>query len=55
MLADAQKDDGDARGMDHADEGADHVADGVALGDDEAVEAGAVVAEVALERRRQNG
>ena len=39
MLAGAEEEDGDAGGVDHADEGADHVADGVALGDEEAVEA----------------
>ncbi len=38
MLADADKEDGHVGGVHQADEGADHVADGVALGDDEAVE-----------------
>lgn len=38
VLADADKQDGHVGGVDEADEGADHVADGVALGDDEAVE-----------------
>lgn len=38
VLADADEEDGDVCGVDEADEGADHVADGVALGDDEAVE-----------------
>lgn len=38
VLADADEEDGHVGGVDQADEGADHVADGVALGDDEAVE-----------------
>lgn len=38
MLADANKQDGHVGRMDEADQGTDHVADGVALGDDEAVE-----------------
>lgn len=48
MLADADKDDGHVGGVDEADEGADHVADGIALGDDEAVE-GAVGAKGRVE------
>lgn len=38
MLADADKEHGDVCGVDETDEGADHVADGVAFGNDEAVE-----------------
>lgn len=38
MLPHADEEDGDGGGVDEGDEGADHVADGVALGDDEAVE-----------------
>jgi hypothetical protein len=38
MLSDTDKQDRDIGGVDETDEGADHVADGVALGDDEAVE-----------------
>lgn len=48
MLAHAQKHDGNACGVHHADERADHVAHRVAFGDDEAVHAHAVVAELAL-------
>lgn len=48
MLAGAEKHDGNARGVDHADEGADHVADGIGLGDDEAIE-GAAGAERGVE------
>ena len=49
MLPDAEENHRDPRGVHHTDQGADHVAHGVAFGDDEAVEAGAVVAELALE------
>lgn len=38
MLPDADEEDGYVGGVDEADQRADHVADGVALGDDEAVE-----------------
>lgn len=38
VLADADKEDGYVCGVNEGDEGADHVADRVALGDDEAVE-----------------
>ena len=48
VLTDAQKHHGNTSGVHHADERADHVAHGVALGDDEAVHADAVVAELAL-------
>ena len=44
VLTHAQKHHRDAGGVHHADEGADHVAHRVALGDDEAVHADAVVA-----------
>lgn len=37
MLANANEQDGDIGGVDQADEGADHVADCIAFGDDEAV------------------
>jgi len=48
VLTHAQKHHGNASGVHHADERADHVAHCVALGDDEAVHADAVVAELAL-------
>lgn len=48
MLTHSQKHDGNARGVHHADERADHVAHRVAFGDDEAVHAHAVIAELAL-------
>jgi hypothetical protein len=51
MLADADKDHGHVGRVDEADERADHVADGVALGDDEAVE-GAVGAKGRVEVAR---
>lgn len=38
MLANADEQNGDVGGVDQTDECADHVADSVALGDDEAVE-----------------
>lgn len=38
MLPDADKENGDISGVDERDKGADHVADGVALGDYEAIE-----------------
>lgn len=38
MLTDADKQNGDVCGVDKTDEGADHVADSIALGDDEAIE-----------------
>ena len=49
MLAYAQEDHRNASGVHHADERADHVAHGVALGYDESVHADAVVAELALQ------
>lgn len=48
VLTHAQEYHRNARGVHHADERADHVAHCVALGDDEAVHADAVVAELAL-------
>lgn len=48
VLTYAQEYHGNASGVHHADERADHVAHCVALGDDEAVHADAVVAELAL-------
>ncbi len=38
MLADADEQDGNVGGVHEADQGADHVSDRVALGDDKAVE-----------------
>lgn len=38
MLANADKEHGYTGGVDEGDQSADHVADGIALGDDEAVE-----------------
>ena len=48
VLTHTQENHRNAGGVYHADERADHVAHGVALGDDEAVHADAVVAELAL-------
>jgi hypothetical protein len=48
VLAHAQEYDGNTSGVDHADERANHVAHGVAFGDDEAVHSDAVVAELTL-------
>ena len=48
MLANTQEDDGDTGGVHHADKRANHVAHGVALGNDEAVHTNAVVAELTL-------
>ena len=38
MLTGAEKDDGDTGGEDHADQGPDHVTDGITFADDEAVQ-----------------
>lgn len=46
MLANAEKDDRDGGGVHHADESADHVAHGIALADDEAIEAPAPALDV---------
>ena len=48
MLTHTQEHYGDTCGVNHADERADHVAHCIALGDDEAVHANAIVAELAL-------
>jgi hypothetical protein len=48
VLTHAQEDDGNSSSVHHADERANHVAHGVAFGDDEAVHSDAVVAELAL-------
>lgn len=50
MLTNTQENDGDSSSVHHADKRANHVAHGVALGDDEAVHSNAVVAELALSR-----
>jgi hypothetical protein len=48
VLTHAQEDDRNTSGVHHADERANHVAHGIALGDDETVHSNAVVAELAL-------
>ncbi len=51
MLSDAQKYHGNPRGMHHTDQRPDHIPDGIAFADDEAVHADAVVAKFALQQR----
>jgi len=48
MLTNAQENDGNTSGVYHTDKRSNHVAHGVALGDDEAVHSNAVVAELTL-------